>query len=76
MSCLPRAPAAPLSRAMLTQSRVTAQCSPQPQDPDRQTPSFGQGPPQGASHHESSLSKYIYFYFSIYIYYMYILSTF
>lgn len=25
------------------ESRVTAQCHPQPQDPDRQTPSFGQG---------------------------------
>lgn len=34
---------APRSRAMLTQSRVSAQCPPQPQGPDRQPPSFGHG---------------------------------
>lgn len=38
-----RATAGPLTRVMLTESRFTTTCLPQPQDPGRQTLSFGQG---------------------------------
>lgn len=61
MSCLPRAPAAALSRAVLTQSQGslpsalpnlrTRTGKPLPLAKGKSYP----GPPQGASHHESSL---------------------